>query len=80
MTQTPTADPIPKMHQDNTSPPRSATAARREREAEALRANLRKRKAQQRAREAATRDEPPASPDQPAADTVAQARPPDPAG
>jgi hypothetical protein len=40
-------------------PPRqSATDLRREREADALRANLRKRKEQQRAREAPARKEP----------------------
>ena len=52
------------MDQDKTSPPqRSATDIRREREADALRANLRKRKEQRRAREAndveTPRDEPP---------------------
>jgi hypothetical protein len=39
------------MDEKETSPRRSITDLRREREAEALRANLRKRKEQQRARE-----------------------------
>jgi hypothetical protein len=40
------------MNQDKPSAPKSAAEARREREAEALRENLRKRKEQRRAREA----------------------------
>jgi hypothetical protein len=54
------------MSQENPPPPkfpgRSATDSRRQREAEALRENLRKRKEQQRAREASGVDEPRESP------------------
>jgi hypothetical protein len=51
------------MDQDKTEPPRSAAQIRREREAEALRANLRKRKEQQRARKAPERGEAEPPPD-----------------
>jgi hypothetical protein len=47
------------------SPRQLAADNRREREAEALRANLRKRKEQQRARELPARGEPPGLPDDP---------------
>src|SRR5712671_964298 len=53
------------MRDDKTSQSTGRPNVRREREAEALRANLRKRKDQQRAREAAAHDEPRASPDDP---------------
>jgi hypothetical protein len=63
LTTWPGFGPIYAMDQDKPrpppkSPPRSGAEIRREREAEALRANLRKRKEQQRAREAPTRAEP----------------------
>jgi hypothetical protein len=57
------------MHDDAKLPPnapgRSAADSRREREAAALRANLRKRKEQQRARAIATPGEPPVMPEDP---------------
>jgi hypothetical protein len=61
------------MDQDDTSPPRRAARPaaeiRREREAEALRANLRKRKDQQRARQAPTHGERTHSNDEPLSTT-----------
>ncbi len=55
------------MNTDKPAQPRSDTEARREREAEALRANLLRRKEQQRARRAAPPPEPQAIlPDDPA--------------
>jgi len=64
LTQAGVAGPIAGMPDDRSVAPkgRSAAEARREREAEALRANLRRRKEQQRAREASVR----AAPDGPA--------------
>jgi hypothetical protein len=63
------AGPIAPMHNDGKSPPKSprqaATDARREREAEALRANLRKRKEQQRARALPKGEVVPEAPDDP---------------
>jgi hypothetical protein len=58
------------MNKGKSSPPprRSAAEIRREREADALRANLRRRKDQQRAREAPGADETRTPPDDPARD------------
>jgi hypothetical protein len=51
------------MDKDTSSLPRTSTDARREREAEALRANLRRRKEQQRARETPPHGEPEVRPE-----------------
>jgi len=57
----------PPKSPERTSTGRSTADIRREREAEALRANLRKRKDQQRAREKPARGEPGESSEDPAA-------------